>query len=225
MVVLDDADLEVTIPGTAIGIFANHGQNCCAGSRLFVHERLYDQVTEGIAKIAESIKLGPALAADTQMGPLISATQQQRVLGYIRSGREDGAKVVTGGEALPGPGAYVRPTVITDVKPAMRIVQEEIFGPVLTVARFSELDDVLRRANDTQYGLGASVWTRSLDKAHWFIRNFRAGTVWVNTHTVLDLAVPFGGIKQSGVGHELGEEAIRHHTHLKAAILSLQSFG
>ena len=224
MVVLDDADLEVTIPGTAIGIFANHGQNCCAGSRLFVHERLYDQVTEGIAKIANSIKLGPALAADTQMGPLVSTSQQQRVLGYIQSGRDDGAKVVTGGEALPGPGSYVRPTVITDVKPAMRIVQEEIFGPVLTVARFSELDDVLRRANDTQFGLGASVWTRSLDKAHWFIRNFKAGTVWVNTHTVLDLAVPFGGIKHSGVGHELGEEAIHHHTHLKAAIISLQSF-
>jgi len=225
MVVLDDADLEVTIPGAAIGIFANHGQNCCAGSRLFVHERVYDQVTEGIAKIAASIKLGPALAADTQMGPLISAGQQQRVLGYIQSGRKDGATVMTGGEALPGPGAYVQPTVLTDVRPEMRVVQEEIFGPVLTVARFSELDDVLRRANDTKYGLGASVWTRSLDKAHWFIRNFRAGTVWVNTHTVLDLAVPFGGVKQSGVGHELGEEAIRHHTHLKAAIISLQAVG
>jgi phenylacetaldehyde dehydrogenase len=225
MVVLDDADLEVTIPGTAIGIFANHGQNCCAGSRLFVHERVYDQVTEGIAKIANAIRLGPALAPDTEMGPLISAGQQRRVLGYIESGREDGATVMTGGEALPGPGSYVRPTVITDVRPDMRIVREEIFGPVLTVARFSELDDVLRRANDTDYGLGASVWTRSLDKAHWFIRNFRAGTVWVNTHTVLDLAVPFGGIKQSGIGHELGEEAIRHHTHLKAAILSLQTLG
>jgi phenylacetaldehyde dehydrogenase len=224
MVVLDDADLEVTIPGTAIGIFANHGQNCCAGSRLFVHERLYEQVTEGIAKIADAIKLGPALAPDTQMGPLISANQQRRVVGYIQSGREDGATVMTGGEALPGPGCYVRPTVITDVRADMRIVREEIFGPVLTVARFSELDDVLRRANDTEYGLGASVWTRSLDKAHWFIRNFRAGTVWVNTHTVLDLAVPFGGVKQSGVGHELGEEAIRHHTQLKAAFLSLQTF-
>jgi phenylacetaldehyde dehydrogenase len=225
MVVLDDADLEVTIPGTAMGIFANHGQNCCAGSRLFVHESVYDQVTDGIAKIARAIKLGPALASDTEMGPLISAGQQQRVLGYIESGKKDGATVVTGGEALPGPGCYVRPTVIKDVRADMRIVREEIFGPVLTVARFSQLDDALRRANDTDYGLGASVWTRDLNKAHWFIRNFRAGTVWVNTHAVLDLALPFGGIKQSGVGHELGEEAIRHHTHLKAAVLSLRSPG
>ena len=223
MVVLDDADLEVTIPGTAIGIFANHGQNCCAGSRLFVHEALYDQVLDGISRIAEDIKLGPALAADTQMGPLVSSAQQRRVIGYIQSGRDEGATIVTGGNPIEGPGCYVRPTVLADVNPGMRVVREEIFGPVLTVARFKDIHDVLARANDTQYGLGASVWTRSLDKAHFFIRNFRAGTVWVNTHTVLDLAIPFGGMKQSGVGHELGEEAIRHHTQLKAAIISLQS--
>ena len=222
MVVLEDADLEVTIPGTAIGIFANHGQNCCAGSRLFVHESLYDRVVDGIAQIAAATKLGPPLAAETQMGPLVSASQQKRVLGYIQSGREQGAKVVVGGEALAGPGAYVRPTVFANVKPEMRIVQEEIFGPVLTVGRFRDLNEVLQRANDTQFGLGASVWTRDLNKAHWFIKNFRAGTVWVNTHAVLDLAVPFGGMKQSGVGHELGEEAIRQHTHLKSALISLQ---
>lgn len=222
MVVLDDADLEVTIPGTAMGIFANHGQNCCAGSRLFVHEKLFDRVVAGIAEAARSIRLGPALSPDTQMGPLISRRQQARVLGYIESGREQGASVVVGGEGLSGPGAYVRPTVLADVRPDMRVVCEEIFGPVLTVARFSDLNDVLRRANDTRYGLGASVWTRNLDKAHWFIRNFRAGTVWVNTHGVLDLAIPFGGLKNSGIGHELGEEAIRHHTVLKSAIISLQ---
>jgi phenylacetaldehyde dehydrogenase len=126
---------------------------------------------------------------------------------------------------LAGPGSYVRPTVIANVNPDMRMVQEEIFGPVLAVARFNDLKDVLGRANDTTYGLGASVWTRDLDKAHWFIRNFRAGTVWVNTHGMLDLAVPFGGVKQSGIGRELGEEAIRNHTHLKAAILALRDFG
>jgi phenylacetaldehyde dehydrogenase len=225
MVVLDDADLDVTIPGTAIGIFANHGQNCCAGSRLFVHERLYDEVTQGIAKIAQGIRLGPSLSAETQMGPLVSASQQKRVLGYIQSGRDEGATVVTGGEPVPGAGSYVKPTVLADVHPGMRVVQEEIFGPVLTVARFSDLGDVLKRANDTQYGLGASVWTRNIDKAHWFIKHLRAGTVWINTHGVLDLAVPFGGIKHSGMGHELGEEAIRHHTHLKSAIISLKDFG
>jgi phenylacetaldehyde dehydrogenase len=225
MIVLDDADLDVTIPGTAIGIFANHGQNCCAGSRLFVHERLYDEVTQGIAKIAQDIRLGPALSADTQMGPLVSASQQKRVLGYIQSGRDEGATVVTGGEPVPGPGSYVQPTVLADVHPGMRVVQEEIFGPVLTVGRFSDLGDVLKRANDTQYGLGASVWTRNIDKAHWFIKHLRAGTVWINTHGVLDLAVPFGGVKHSGMGHELGEEAIRHHTHLKSAIISLKDFS
>ena len=222
MVVLEDADLEVTIPGAAMGIFANHGQSCIAGSRLFVHEAVYDKVVAGIARIAKEIKLGPALAPQTQMGPLVSASQQKRVLGYIQSGREDGAEVVAGGEAVEGPGSYVRPTVFADVNPGMRIVQEEIFGPVLAVARFNDLNDVLDRANDTRFGLGASVWTRDLNKAHWFIRNLRAGTVWVNTHGVLDLAVPFGGVKQSGVGHELGEEAILHHTRLKAAILALQ---
>jgi phenylacetaldehyde dehydrogenase len=222
MVVLDDADPEVTIAGAAMGIFANHGQNCCAGSRLFVHERMYERIVDGIAKIAASIKLGPSLSRDTQMGPLVSASQQKRVLGYIQSGQEQGAKVVTGGKSLAGPGSYVTPTVLADVSPHMRVVKEEIFGPVLTVARFSAIEEVITRANDTEFGLGASVWTRSLDRAHYFIRHFRAGTVWVNTHAVLDLAVPFGGVKQSGVGHELGEEAIRHHTHLKSAIISLQ---
>lgn len=222
MVVLEDANLGVTIPGTAMGIFANHGQNCCAGSRLIVHERIYEEVTEGIAEIAAKIRLGPALAADTEMGPLVSAAQQRRVLSYIESGKSDGAKVVAGGSALPGPGYYVQPTILVNVSREMRVVREEIFGPVLTAMKFSDVRDALKCANDTTFGLGASVWTQSIDKAHWFIRNFKAGTVWVNTHAVLDLAVPFGGIKQSGVGHELGEEAIKNHTHLKSAILALQ---
>lgn len=222
MVVLEDAELELTIPGAALGIFANHGQSCVAGSRLFVHEAVYDEVVAGIARIAREIKLGSPLAPDTEMGPLVSSSQQKRVLGYIRSGREQGAEVIAGGEALEGPGSYVRPTVFGYVEAGMRIVQEEIFGPVLAAARFRDLNDVLKRANDTQFGLGASVWTRDLNKAHWFIRNFRAGTVWVNAHGFLDLAVPFGGVKQSGVGHELGEEAIRHHTHLKSAIVAVR---
>jgi len=222
MVVLEDANLDVTIPGTAMGIFANHGQNCCAGSRLFVHERLFKDVTQGIAEIAAKIKLGPALAATTEMGPLVSASQQKRVLDYIQSGREQGAHVLVGGEALNAPGAYVKPTVLTDVTPEMRVVQEEIFGPVLTATSFKDVREVIGRANSTQYGLGASVWTRNLNDVHWFIEKFKAGTVWVNTHAVLDLAVPFGGTKQSGVGHELGEEAIKHHTTLKSVMVMLE---
>jgi phenylacetaldehyde dehydrogenase len=222
MVVMDDADLELAIPGTAMGIFGNHGQNCCAGSRLFVHERVYEQVTHGIAEIARNIRLGSPLDPATEMGPLISAGQQQRVLEYIASGRTEGAEVLVGGAAPAAMGSYVQPTVLTHVKPTMRVVREEIFGPVLTAASFTDASDVLRRANDTQFGLAASIWTRSLDVAHAFIRDFKAGTVWVNTHNVLDLAVPFGGVRQSGTGHELGEAAIEHHTHLKAAILPMR---
>ena len=222
MVVMADADLEVAIPGAAMGIFANHGQNCCAGSRLFVHSSIYERVIEGIAQIARNLKLGPALAPDTQMGPLVSKSQQERVLDYIRSGEADGAKVVAGGKPLPGPGAYVQPTILTGVNPTMKCVREEIFGPVLTASNFDDVRDVIVRANDTTFGLGASVWTESLNLAHWFVRQFKSGTVWINTHGVLDLAVPFGGVKQSGIGHELGEEAVYHHTTLKSVLASLR---
>ena len=221
MVVLPDAELESTIAGTAMGIFANHGQNCCAGSRLFVHERIYDEVTAGLAKIASTIRLGAPLAASTEMGPLVSAAQQQRVLSYIDSGQSEGARILVGGSAPKARGSYVNPTIMCNVESHMRIMREEIFGPVLAATKFTDVREVIARANETEFGLGASVWTRDLEQAHWFIRNFRAGTVWVNTHGVLDLAVPFGGVKQSGIGHELGEEAIKQHTHLKAAILSL----
>jgi len=186
-------------------------------------KRVYEKVTQGIAEIAKQIRLGPPLDPTTEMGPLISARQQQRVLEYIASGRKEGAEVLVGGAMPAAPGSYVQPTVLTHVKPTMRVVREEIFGPVLTAASFSDTGDVLRRANDTQFGLAASIWTRSLDVAHAFIREFKAGTVWVNTHNMLDLAVPFGGVRQSGIGHELGEAAIEHHTHLKAAILSLNT--
>jgi phenylacetaldehyde dehydrogenase len=222
MVVMGDADLEVAIPGAAMGIFANHGQNCCAGSRLFVHSSIYERVVDGIAQIARNLKLGPALAPDTQMGPLVSKSQQERVLGYIHSGETDGAKVIVGGKALPGPGAYVQPTILTGVSPTMKCVREEIFGPVLAASKFDDVRDVIERANDTTFGLGASVWTENLNVAHWFVRQFKSGTVWINTHGVLDLAVPFGGVKQSGIGHELGEEAVNHHTTLKSVVASLR---
>lgn len=221
MIVLPDADIEAAIPGTAMGIFGNHGQNCCAGSRLYVHRDVYDEVVEGVVDFANSLRLGPALGNDTDMGPLISSKQQARVLSYVKSGLDEGAELLTGGNAVSENGAYVEPTVIGNININMKIVQEEIFGPVLVATPFDDLDDAVRQANATNFGLGASLWTKDVQKIHQIIPRLRAGTVWVNTHNVLDLAVPFGGVKNSGVGRELGEEAIRHHTELKTVTMAL----
>ncbi len=221
MLVLPDADPEITIPGTAMAIYGNHGQNCCAGSRLYVHERLFDTIVAGVIEFAEHIRLGAALDPETEMGPLVSREQQDRVLGYVESGLADGAELLTGGHAVTEHGAYVEPTVLGNVNRDMRVVQEEIFGPVLVVTAFDDLDDAVKQANATEYGLGASVWSRDLRQVHQLIRRLQAGTVWVNTHNVLDMDVPFGGVKNSGIGRELGEEAIRHHTELKTATIAL----
>lgn len=223
MVVMDDADLDLAIPGLAAGIFSNHGQNCCAGSRMYVHSKVYDRVVDGVAQIARSIQLGSPLQPSTQMGPLISARQQERVLSYIQSGVEQGATLVAGGTPVGAAGCYVQPTLLADVRHDMRVVQEEIFGPVLGIMRFDDFDDVIARANDSQFGLGGSIWTTNLNRAHRFIAESESGMVWVNTHAVLDRSVPFGGFKQSGIGHELGEEAVRHHTRLKSAIIALDT--
>jgi phenylacetaldehyde dehydrogenase len=221
MLVLPDADPDITIPGTAMAIYGNHGQNCCAGSRLYVHRTLFDRIVNGVVEFSRNIRLGPALDADTEMGPLVSRAQQERVLGYIQSGVADGAELLTGGHSVTEHGAYVEPTVLGNVNRDMRVVQEEIFGPVLVVTAFEDLDDAVKQANATQYGLGASIWSRDLRQVHRLIPQLQAGTVWVNTHNVLDMAVPFGGIKNSGVGRELGEEAIRHHTELKTTTIAL----
>lgn len=221
MLVLPDADPEIAIPGTAMAIFGNHGQNCCAGSRLYVHRDVFDAHVEGVVEFARNIRLGPALDAQTEMGPLVSKAQQERVLGYIESGTAAGAELLTGGHAVTETGAYVEPTVLGNVRHDMQVVQEEIFGPVLVATPFDDLDDVVRQANATRYGLGASIWTRDVQRVHRLIPRMQAGTVWVNTHNVLDLAVPFGGVKSSGIGRELGEEAIRHHTELKTVTMAL----
>ncbi len=221
VIVMPDADLDAAIPGAAWAIFGNHGQNCIAGSRLFVHESVYEEVVSGVARIATAIRLGSPLVEGSEMGPLVSFEQQQRVLEFVQSGLQQGARLLAGGEALSHPGCYVQPTVLADTTADMRVVQEEIFGPVVCAMRFSDTDDAVRRANDTRYGLGASIWTRDLATAHRLIPRLDAGMVWVNTHNVLDLAVPFGGFKQSGMGKELGRAAIEHHTRLKSAIISL----
>lgn len=220
VIIMADADLSRAIPGAAWAIFGNHGQNCCAGSRLYVHEDIFDKVVEGVAEIAQSIRLGPGLDPQSQMGPLVSRAQQERVLGYVEKGKAEGAAVLTGGAPLDHPGSYVQPTVLINTSQSMRVVQEEIFGPVLVASKFAGEEEVLGYANDSEFGLGASVWSQDVSRVHRFIRRLDVGNVWVNVHNVLDAALPFGGTKNSGVGHDLGEQSVLDHTRIKATVLS-----
>ena len=221
VIVLPDADPTAVIGGAANAIFFNSGQVCCAGSRLLVHRKLYDRVLEGVCAAAESLQLGPGLDPKTQLGPLVSREQQERVLGYIASGREQGAAVVTGGDSVGQEGYYVKPTVLADVSADMRVMREEIFGPVLVAQRFEDLDDIAAVANDTPYGLAASIWSNDLKGVHRLIPKLKAGTVWVNCHNVLDPNMPFGGYKQSGVGREHGRAAIELYTELKSVCIAV----
>ena len=216
MIVFDDADLDLVIPGVAWGIFGNHGQNCCAGSRLYVQEKIYDRVMAGVVEIARSIRLGHGLESDTQMGPLISAAQQARVNGYIEAGQADGAELLCGGGRIDHPGYYVEPTVFANVTGDMRIVREEIFGPVLAAASFTTEDEVIAEANRCSFGLGASLWSPDINRIHRLSRRLDAGSIWVNNHNTLDLAMPFGGFKDSGIGKELSEAAIDQHVRTKS---------
>ncbi len=220
-VVFADADPETAIPGAANAIFFNHGQCCCAGSRVLVEKSRFDEVVNGVADYAKNIKLGTGLDEDTQMGPLVSDEQLRRVMGYLDSGRADGAEVVTGGGRIGDRGYFVEPTVITKTRPDMKIVREEIFGPVVVVEPFQSLDDVAQVANDTIYGLAAGVWTKDISKAHLMAKRLRAGTVWINCYNIFDAALPFGGYKQSGWGREMGHEILEAYTEVKAVCAQL----
>ena len=214
-IVFDDASPEA-VAGAASAIFFNHGQCCVAGSRLYVQQSKFDEVVEGVAEIAKSIKLGPGMNADTQMGPLVSDEQLRRVTGYLESGRQDGATAVTGGGRLGDTGYFVEPTVLTNTTPDMKVVREEIFGPVVVAAPFQSLDDIAAVANDSEYGLGAGIWTQDISKAHALAKKLRAGTVWINCYNVFDASLPFGGYKQSGWGREMGHEVLEAYTEVKA---------
>jgi phenylacetaldehyde dehydrogenase len=198
VIICGDADLEAAIPGAANAIFFNAGQVCVAGTRLYVHRSIFDRVVEGVAEVARNIQLGHGLDQATQMGPLVSNLQAERVAGYMNRACAAGARVVVGGERPNPEGAFISPTVITDVSPDMEIVRDEVFGPVIVCAPFDELDEVTELANDTDYGLAASVWTESLSLAHRLASDIAAGTVWINCHSMYDASLPIGGIKQSG---------------------------
>jgi phenylacetaldehyde dehydrogenase len=220
VIILDDADIESAAQGAAQAIFINSGQVCVAGSRLYIHKSRFDAVVAEIAAIAKGMKIGSGFDPDTQIGPLVSAKQQKRVRGYIDSGLSDGAKALAGG-AKPDTGFYVEPTVLVDTTATMKVVREEIFGPVLVAMPFSDIDEVVKSANDSVYGLGASIWSNDLRRVQHLTRRLRSGTVWVNTHNFIDPNMPFGGMKQSGIGREAGRAGIESYTELKSICMLL----
>jgi phenylacetaldehyde dehydrogenase len=212
VIVLGDADVEAAIEGAANAIFFNGGQVCVAGSRLYAHRSVFDRVVEGVAARAAATKLGHGLDPATQMGPLISAAHAGKVAAYIEGGRGAGASVLTGGAQ---DGAFVTPTVLTGVTADMAIVREEVFGPVLVATPFDEVDEVVAAANDSDYGLAAGIWTESLSTAHRLARRIRAGTVWINSHSMYDASLPIGGMRQSGWGRDSGKDAVDNYLEVK----------
>ena len=221
VIVLDDVDVERAVAGAAGAIFFNHGQVCTAGSRLYVAKKSYDKVVAGIGAIADATVLGSGLDSRSQMGPMVSAQHKDRVMKLISTGAAEGGEVVAGGGDASGPGYFVRPTVIANpaCKP-LTLVREEVFGPVLVVMPFDDFDDVLTQANNSHYGLGASIWTNRLDQAQHAIDALEAGTVWVNAHNLVDPNMPFGGFKSSGIGREHGRAAIEAYTETKSVCIA-----
>jgi aldehyde dehydrogenase (NAD+) len=219
-IVFADADLTAAVPGAGMAVFANSGQICSAGTRLFVERRVYDEFVDKVGQFGKGLKVGNGIDPETQIGPLVSEEQLKRVTGYLGVGKSEGARAVVGGERITtgdlGKGYFVPPTVFADVRDEMRIAQEEIFGPVISAIPFDDIDEVVRRGNATTFGLGSGVWTNDVSKAHRLAKGLRAGSVWVNCYQAMDPAVPFGGYKMSGYGRESGLQHLDEYLNVKA---------
>ena len=220
-IVFADADLDMAVRGASTGIFYNKGEVCTAGSRLFLEDGVHDAFVDRLQSQVGKLVQGDPLDPKTRLGPQVSEAQMRQVLGYVDTGKKEGARLVCGGERPPGKGYFVRPTIFTGVRNEMTLAREEIFGPVLAVLRFKDLEEVLAAANDTIYGLAAGVWTRDIKKAHKAARMLQAGTVWINSYGLYDSAMPFGGVKQSGFGRELGREGLHEYTRTKSVWVDL----
>ncbi len=220
-VVFADADLDAAIEGAYFGLFFNQGQCCVAGSRIYVEEAIYDEFVHKISAKAKGRRVGDPFDPTTEQGPQVSQEQMDRILGYIEHGKKDGAKLLTGGKRAGSNGYFVEPTVFADVQDEMTIAQEEIFGPVMSILKFKDANEVIERGNRTNYGLAAAVWTKDVRKAHAIAHRLKAGTVWVNCYDVFDAAAPFGGFKMSGIGRELGQYALAMYTEVKTVTMSL----
>jgi aldehyde dehydrogenase (NAD+) len=222
-IVFADADLDQAVAGAAMAVFSNTGQICSAGTRLFVEKSIYEEFTHRVAEYGKTLKVGNGMDPGTQIGPVVSSGQLDRVLGYLEAGQKEGARALSGGKRLSGgdydKGYFVPPTVFAGVDDQMTIAREEIFGPVISALPFEDMDDLVRRANNTPFGLGSGVWTRDVGKAHRMAGAIRAGTVWVNCYQLMDPAVPFGGYKMSGYGRESGVEHVHEFLNTKAVFI------
>jgi aldehyde dehydrogenase (NAD+) len=220
-IVFADSDLDEAVEGSHFALFFNQGQCCCAGSRVFVEEKIYDDFVARSTERAKNRKVGDPFDATTEQGPQVDNDQFTKVMSYVETGKREGAKLMCGGERIGDRGYFVAPTVFADVKDEMKIAEEEIFGPVMSILKFKDMDELVDRANKTVYGLAAAVWTRDIGKAHYIANNVRAGTVWINCFDVFDAAAPFGGFKQSGIGRELGEYGLQQYSEVKTVTVKL----
>ncbi|GAX62871.1 aldehyde dehydrogenase [Candidatus Scalindua japonica] len=222
-IVFADSDIDSAVAGAMTGIFFNQGEVCCAGSRLFIEKSIHDEFVEKLSDKTAGMRVGDPVDADTQMGAQVSKEQFDKILGYIDAGKQEGAKLVTGGERCGERGYFIKPTIFDAVDNNMKIAREEIFGPVVSTISFDDIDEMVRQSNLSIFGLAAAVWTKDIKKAHRLARDLKAGTIWINTYNAFDAASPFGGFKQSGFGRELGVHALELYTQVKSVWINLGS--